>query len=151
MTSVDLESTSSAGTATEASLGSALNSLGRALSRRIDVVVDEYALSADHWYALEAIVRKDGIAMTELARELSIPAPTVTKFVDRLVSDALAFRLADHLDRRRILVHASRRGDDIYRQLQPEVFRVECEFRAALTAADVSTLRTVRDAQSDAH
>nr|WP_256938761.1 MarR family transcriptional regulator [Rhodococcus qingshengii] len=135
--------TISAGIVADASLGGALNSLGRALSRRVDDVVDGCGLSADHWYALEVIVRNDGIAMTELARQLSIPAPTVTKFVDRLVSEALVFRLADHLDRRRILVHTSRRGDDIYRQLLPEVLRVEHEFRSNLTDADASTLRAI--------
>ncbi|WP_308124397.1 MarR family transcriptional regulator [Rhodococcus qingshengii] len=102
-------------------LGGPLNSLGCAISRILDEVVSGYGLTADLWYTLDEIGRNDGIAMNELARRLSVPAPTLTKFVDRLASEALAFRLADREDRRRVLVHASRRGDELRSSLRPEV------------------------------
>ncbi|WP_347238472.1 MarR family transcriptional regulator [Dietzia sp. CQ4] len=109
-----------------------LISLGRALSRLVDEVATDYELTADLWLTLEEITKSDGITMTELARKLAIPAPTVTKLVDHLVSRALVFRLADQADRRRVFVHASRLGDRIHQQLGPEVRRVEREFLQGL-------------------
>lgn len=123
--------------------GGALGSLGRSLSRRVDEVTAEQGLTADLWYALDEIIQNDGISMTELARKLSVPAPTVTKFVDRLVGDALAFRLVDQADRRRVLVHASRRADEVYQRVLSDVQRVETSFRADLSNEDRSMLQTL--------
>lgn len=109
-------------------IGGTLGSIYRSLSRRIERAVEEFEMSADHWYTLDVIVQNDGIAMNDLARSLSIPPPTVTKFVDRLVVKALAFRLVDQDDRRRVLVHASRRGGQVHASLVKAVEQEERRF-----------------------
>lgn len=109
-----------------------LISLGRALSRLLDEVAAEHELTTDLWLAFDEIAHHEGITMSELARNLAIPAPTVTKLVDHLVSNALAFRLADHADRRRIFVHTSRLGDQIHQKLEPEMRGVEQQFLESL-------------------
>lgn len=124
-------------------VGGALEAVSRSLSRRIHNVVDQEKLTADQWYVLDIIVRNDGIAMTEIARSLGSPAPTTTKHVDRLVTTALAFRLPDHADRRKVLVHASKRGGSAHSRLLPLVQQVEDEFMNELAIPDRQVLRTV--------
>ncbi|MBW4818777.1 MarR family transcriptional regulator [Rhodococcus qingshengii] len=105
-----------------------IEAVGRILSRRILEVADKEGLSADQWYTLDVIARNDGVTMTDIARSLGMPAPTITKHVDRLVTGALAFRLADHFDRRKVLVHASKRGILVHTFLLAQVQEIEDEF-----------------------
>ncbi|WP_425005615.1 MarR family winged helix-turn-helix transcriptional regulator [Mycolicibacterium sp. S3B2] len=124
-------------------IGGSLSALGRTLSRRVDDVVEAAGLSADQWYTLDVIIRNDGVAMNDLARSLSIPPPTVTKFVDRLVTKALVFRLVDHEDRRRLLVHAARRGSEVHAALAPAVCDVESAFLSELSATHRNALQAL--------
>lgn len=142
MTTVSSRGLSDSGGSQAVCVGGALVALGRAVSRRVEEVTAKKGLTADLWYVLDEVTRGDGVAMSDLARRLGIPAPTLTKLVDRLVTDALVFRLADQADRRRVLVHASRRGDEIHRVLRSEVLRVESDFRRDITFTDRSMLQS---------
>lgn len=145
MTTVSSRQVSDAEKSPSACVGGALVALGRVMSRRVEEVTVERGLTADLWYVLDEVTRSDGVAMSDLARRLGIPAPTLTKLVDRLVTDALVFRLADQADRRRVLVHASRRGDEIHKSLSSDVGRAESDFRMSLASADRSVLESLLD------
>ncbi|WP_272268851.1 MarR family transcriptional regulator [Rhodococcus sp. Rp3] len=93
-------------------------------------------MTADTCYLLDLIVQHDGIAMNDLARRLAIPAPTLTKLVDRLASKALVFRLVDHTDRRRTLVHASLRGSEVHATASQRAREIEARFMAELGWSD---------------
>lgn len=131
--------------ADEICIGGSLGSMSRALARQVEEITAPQGLTADQWYALDEVLQNDGIAMTELARRLNIPAPTLTKFVDRLVSGALAFRLADHADKRRVLVHGSQRGSLIHATLLPDVRRIEATFIEAISEYDRKVLSRILD------
>lgn len=51
-----------------------------------------------------------GHTMGEIAARASVPPPTATRMIDKLVADGLAFRRSDPWDRRRVLVHISTEG-----------------------------------------
>jgi MarR family transcriptional regulator, organic hydroperoxide resistance regulator len=53
-----------------------------------------------------------------------VPAPTLTKIVDRLVDRALVYRRADDADRRRVLVFLSDHGRAEHARLAPAVATV---------------------------
>jgi DNA-binding MarR family transcriptional regulator len=61
--------------------------------------------------------RADSHGMTELAEFTQLPPASVTRLVDGLVADSLAHRKADPRDTRRVLVHITRRGLALHRQL----------------------------------
>lgn len=128
---------------TSENVGGSLSSLARTLSRGIDQVTTNEGISVDQWYALDVIVRHDGIAMNDLATTLAVPAPTLTKFVDRLVARALAFRLVDDGDRRRVLVHGSARGQAVHKKLSAQVAEIEDGFFAGFTSRDQQALRRI--------
>ncbi|WP_244332314.1 MarR family winged helix-turn-helix transcriptional regulator [Gordonia polyisoprenivorans] len=124
-------------------IGAALNALARTLSRSIDQVTTPEGISVDQWYALDVIVQHDGIAMNDLATILAVPAPTLTKFIDRLVAGALAFRLVDDADRRRVLVHGSARGQAVHRRLSAQITEVENGFLAGFSSREQLNLRRI--------
>ena len=51
--------------------------------------------------------------MGEIATHASLPAPTTTRVVDRLVESGLAVRRTDPVDRRRVLVHLAGAGRSV--------------------------------------
>jgi DNA-binding MarR family transcriptional regulator len=70
----------------------------------------EHGIAATEWRVLAALAERDGAAMTELADEVLLKQPTLTKAVDRLARDALVERRTPPEDRRRTLVHLTERG-----------------------------------------
>lgn len=48
--------------------------------------------------------------MTEIADFAMLPAPTLTKLMDRMVSDNLVYRRADERDRRRVAPYLAEPG-----------------------------------------
>lgn len=105
--------------------------------RRLDAatiaIVRDEGLTLEQWRVLDCLVRRGEMPMTELAGAVLTPAPTVTRIVDRLVSRALVYRSAGMSDRRRVLVHASRRGEDVHSRLAPLVGQVHAAAFAGLT------------------
>lgn len=63
--------------------------------------------------------------MSEIADFALVPSPTLTRIIDGMVADNLVYRRIDDLDRRRVLVFATRRGEVLYQQLQRAVARYE--------------------------
>ncbi len=70
--------------------------------------------------------------MSELAQAALIPAPSLTRLVDGIVADNLAYRTVDPEDRRRVLVRATERGHEAHARL---LRRIEGAQEELLTAA----------------
>jgi DNA-binding MarR family transcriptional regulator len=90
-------------------------------------------LTLEQWRVLERLARHGEAPMTELAAAVLTPAPTVTRIVDKLVSRALVYRSSAMNDRRRVLVHASSRGEDLHARLAPAVREAHASVFEGLT------------------
>src|SRR5260370_28747002 len=66
---------------------------------------------------LEVLQGSEGRSMGELAALALIEPTTLTKVVDRMVSNALVFRLPDPADRRRVLIRVAPAGHALFRRL----------------------------------
>ena len=55
--------------------------------------------------------------MGELAEAVLLNHPTLTKMVDRMVSDSLVYRVQDAEDRRKVLMFSSDRGKELTQRL----------------------------------
>jgi DNA-binding MarR family transcriptional regulator len=71
----------------------------------------------EQWRALSLLSDGKAHAMSEIADHAMMAAPTLTRLIDRMVADTLAYRTADPSDRRRVLVHATPAGQALHRQL----------------------------------
>jgi DNA-binding MarR family transcriptional regulator len=58
-----------------------------------------------------------GHTMTEAAEFAMLPAPSLTKVVDRMVSLNLVYRRPDLRDRRRVLIYSAVRGRRLHQRL----------------------------------
>jgi len=91
-----------------------LDRVERAVSAALTPVTTQHGVSRDGWRVLLMLARGGGgRSMGEVATHTALPAPTATRVVDRLVTDGLAYRQTDPVDRRRVLVHLAAGGRDV--------------------------------------
>lgn len=100
-----------------AELAAALGRAERAVTRRLTRVLAAEGCSVEAWRTLSLLACGDGYPMTQLADAALLPAPSLTRLIDRLAEDNLVYRRADEHDRRRILVYATGRGRALQHRL----------------------------------
>jgi DNA-binding MarR family transcriptional regulator len=104
-----------------------LSQAERLIARRIERLLETHELSLDQWRVVSYLAEGEDHTMSGVADHVMVPAPTLTKIVDRLIDRSLVYRRADDTDRRRVLVFLSSRGRQLHRQLAAEV---ACEEQA---------------------
>ncbi len=114
------------------SLGQLVGRIEYRLRRRIEQSIGTDGLNLEQWRTLDLLADGDGHSMTEIAGHVMVPAPTLTKIVDRLVESAVVYRRPDERDRRRVLVFLSDHGRDMHGRLAPDVEQAEHELAASL-------------------
>ncbi|MGW2748278.1 MarR family winged helix-turn-helix transcriptional regulator [Streptomyces sp. NPDC001450] len=105
----------------------------RRLARRLAALLAEEGCSLERWRVLSLTADGRGHPMTEIADHALMPAPSLTKLVDRMVADNLVHRRPDPADRRRVLLHLSARGRILHDRA---AHRVATEEARLLTAID---------------
>jgi DNA-binding MarR family transcriptional regulator len=116
-------------------LAQVLSRAERCLIRQLTRALVEEGCSVEQWRALVLLADGRGHPMTELAEFALVPAPSLTRLVDRMVADGLVHRRVDPRDRRRVLVHATRRGRALHRRLAE---RIEAEQEAVFAGVDAA-------------
>jgi DNA-binding MarR family transcriptional regulator len=106
------------------------------------------ALKADgttieEWRVLCLLADRNGHAMTEIAEYALLPAPSLTKLVDRMVSQNLVIRRVDDVDRRRVLVFASDRGVQALQRFNATAEREYDDVVAALGSEEIALLKAL--------
>lgn len=116
-----------------------LSQVERQVTNQLRGVLEPEGCAVEEWRVLTLLSDGAGHTMSEVADYALLPAPTLTKVVDRLVANNVVYRRVDPADRRRVRAFLTPRGKDFYRRL---AHRVE-HCQAALMAAshDGRTLR----------
>jgi DNA-binding MarR family transcriptional regulator len=96
--------------APRADLVELLTATSRRVSRAVAGALAEDGGTLDGYRVLRLLAAAPGRPMGQLVATLHLPGPTATRVVDGLVDSALAYRLPDPADRRRVVVHASALG-----------------------------------------
>ncbi|MFI6931707.1 MarR family winged helix-turn-helix transcriptional regulator [Streptomyces sp. NPDC050287] len=105
----------------------------RRLVERLSAVLTQEGCSVEQWRVLSIAADGEGHPMTEIAEYALMPAPSMTKLVDRMVADNLVYRRADPADRRRVLLYLSDRGRVLHERT---AHRVQAEQTRLLEAID---------------
>ena len=100
--------------------------------RRLAAALAAEGCSVEQWRVLSFLADAEGRTMTDLADFALMPAPSATKLIDRMVADILVYRHADPADRRRVLIHLTERGEELYRRAQEVVQREQDGLLAAI-------------------
>ncbi|WP_223199082.1 MarR family winged helix-turn-helix transcriptional regulator [Solihabitans fulvus] len=104
--------------AADARLVDVLTSAQRILSRDLAERLGEEAVSVEQWRVLRTLANAAGTSMSELAEQVQIPAPSLTRLVDLLVDRAQVYRRQSARDGRRIDVHLSESGRELLPRLE---------------------------------
>jgi DNA-binding MarR family transcriptional regulator len=110
------------------------------MTRRVEQVLGPAGPTVEQWRVLDLLADGRGHSMTEIANHAMVPAPTLTKIVDRLIDSALVYRRPDEIDRRRVLVLLSDHGRELHARLAPEVARAEDEVAEELSETELTHL-----------
>ena len=100
----------------------------------------ELNMSTPQFKALLLISEEEGVRMRELARKLGGSFSNATVLVERLVDRGLVERLADHQDRRVVLVRATEEGRQLIEQLVTCWRILSASFLETLDPQDLSTV-----------
>jgi DNA-binding MarR family transcriptional regulator len=117
-----------------------LTVVARRVARGVGAVLAEDGATLDSYRLMRALGDGPGATMGELCAVLSVPAPTATRLVDGLVDAALAHRLPDPDDGRRVRVHLSTRGRTRLDRLHALVRAHESALAAELGTGRVAAL-----------
>ena len=74
----------------------------QSITRRLSQVLGD--TSIERWRTLVLLADGEGHSMTEIADFALLPAPSLTRLIDGMVSDGFVYRRVDPADRRRVLV-----------------------------------------------
>lgn len=99
----------------------------RLLSGWMSALLEEEHCTLEEWRVLKILADGQGHIMTEIAEFALLPAPTLTKLMDRMVSAALVYRRPDDRDRRRVLAYLAEHGRARYERAAARLAAGEAE------------------------
>ena len=120
------------GESLQTTIGFLVANLNRQLERELEENLRPLKLPVDQLRVLQTLASDDatdGLSMSEIARRILIDASTLTKVIDRMISDSLVYRAADPADRRRVRVLLTQKGAALLKTLRPMLDRQEAELR----------------------
>lgn len=101
----------------EEDLAHLLSQAERRVTERLSAALEADGLTLAQWRVLTLLSDTAGHPMAEVAEFAMLPAPTLTKVVDRMVSLNLVYRRPDLRDRRRVLIYSAARGRRLHQRL----------------------------------
>lgn len=130
-------------------LGDLLDRIAHRMTSEREQALTASGLNIDQWRVLVLLADGTGHPMSEIAEHAMVPAPTLTKIIDRLTDSALVYRRPDLTDRRRVLVLLSELGRSVFDELSPQVTAAEDEVTEPLDAVEHAQLRHLLRRLSD--
>ena len=112
----------------------------RRVSRELDRVLSEVGASAEQWRVLARLSDENGLPIGELAQQLSMNPPTMTKLIDRMVGAGLVHRIVDDEDSRRVLVFITDSGLALFGKLSQKATEFHEGLAESLNAREAQQL-----------
>ncbi|WP_297351641.1 MarR family winged helix-turn-helix transcriptional regulator [Paraburkholderia sp.] len=98
-----------------------LASAHRQMKMGIAQSIADEDVNEEHWRILQVVSDEQGHSMGELAEQVLLNGPALTKNVDKLVSRGLVQRAQDAQDSRKVLLYISDRGLEMVGRLKRSV------------------------------
>lgn len=128
---------------------SALRALSTAIDRLDQVAADRYGLNRTDMRGLDVMGQTGPVAPTELARRLGFTTGGITTVIDRLERAGYARRVADPIDRRRLVIEATeaaaRRDQEVFGGLM----RMTTKALSTYSDAELSLIRSFLERTRD--
>ncbi len=117
-----------------------ITAVERQLTATVAADLEREGVTIEQWRVLDGLSQREGLSMSEIASLAMLPAPTLTKIVDRLVAENLVHRRSDPYDRRRVLVLLTPRGRAVRSRLDRVMQRHESSLEAVLGRSGLEQL-----------
>jgi MarR family transcriptional regulator for hemolysin len=124
-------------------IGLLLATTSKAVGRSFNDALAAQGGSIPIWLILNALKSGRRRSQLELARNVGIEGPTMTRHLDGLEQSGLVERKRDPVDRRAVQVQLTRAGHALHGRLLKAVIAFNQQLRAGLSGDDVETLRRV--------
>jgi MarR family transcriptional regulator, transcriptional regulator for hemolysin len=124
-------------------IGLLLATTSKAVGRAFNDALAAQGGSIPIWLILNALKSGRRRSQLELARNVGIEGPTMTRHLDGLEQSGLVERKRDPLDRRAVQVQLTRAGHALHGRLLKAVIAFNQQLRTGLSGDDVETLRRV--------
>lgn len=118
-----------------------ISGVNRQLEQAIEARLKPSGVAIEQYRVLRALNTRDGQPMGELAGQVFVDSPTLTKIIDRMIANADVFRAPDPHDRRRVLIFRSEKGAATFRDLDILVQGSEQGFVGRLDKTGAEQLR----------
>jgi MarR family transcriptional regulator, organic hydroperoxide resistance regulator len=113
----------------------------RQMSAQLTEALGEEGVQIEHWRILEVLSDEQGRSMGELAELVLMNHPTLTKTMDRMVSNGFVHRRADAQDSRRVLVYITDHGLELVGRLKECVDQHHQAINAAVGSKKAEQLK----------
>ncbi|MCR6502398.1 MarR family transcriptional regulator [Shinella sp. CPCC 101442] len=127
----------------ERSLNDHLSHLLAQANRHLSRQLTAEGVSLDQWRLMKVLSEAGGLPMGKLAEELALNLPTLTKLVDRMVQDALVYRVPDPADRRKVRMFLSDKGAAMLASQNKRVEEHEAKVEGSYGNEDAQRLKTM--------
>jgi DNA-binding MarR family transcriptional regulator len=117
-----------------------ITTVERRLTAAVASDLEREGVTVEQWRVLDELSQQEGLSMREIANLAMLPAPTLTKIVDRLVAENLVHRRSDPYDRRRVLVLLTPRGRAVRSRLDHVMQRHQSSLEAILGPSGLEQL-----------
>lgn len=120
-----------------------ISGVNRRLEKAIEARLKPAGVAIERYRVLAALNLAEGRTMGDLAAQVFVDLPTLTKIIDRMVANAEVYRAPDPADRRRVLIFLADKGRQTFATLRDLLQSGETSLTASLNPDDADQLRTL--------
>lgn len=95
------------------------------LNEMVAVPAAQYDLSFEQYLIMQGIAQHDGLTLTDIVAKRQVTRAAVSRQIRMLLRKQYIWQEEDVTDRRRMLLHLTKRGQEVERELTD---RIECRF-----------------------
>jgi len=95
-----------------------ISGVNRRLEKAIEARLKPAGVAIERYRVLAALNLTESRTMGDLAAQVFVDLPTLTKIIDRMVANGEVYRAPDPADRRRVLIFSADKGRQTFRSLR---------------------------------
>jgi DNA-binding MarR family transcriptional regulator len=120
-----------------------ISGVNRRLEKAIEARLKPAGVAIERYRVLAALNLAEGRTMGDLAVQVFVDLPTLTKIIDRMVATAEVYRAPDPNDRRRVLIFPSDKGRQTFATLRDLLSSNEDNLTGSLNTHQTNQLKAL--------
>lgn len=108
-------------------------------SSSVSDITAPYGYSVDEWLALRAIQHDNGCSVSQISDASGCTGAALTRAVDKLVANGLAYREVSQIDRRKVVVFITETGREFANLINDRIVELEAAIRHTLLNAGLTS------------